>query len=110
MISEGGPALGDEDPRIPCVDNLCDHIPHLVGREKLSFLDVDGASALGCGHEQVGLPAKKCRNLEHVGNLGGDARLTGLVDIGEDRHADASLDTGQRAQACIEPWSPERSS
>ena len=47
---------------------------------------------------QVGLPRQECRNLQHVGDFGDRRGLVGLVDVGQDRHAEPLLDAGEHLQ------------
>ena len=44
-------------------------MPNILRRHKLPLLDVDRAAGLPCLDQQVGLPAKKCRNLQNVDRL-----------------------------------------
>ena len=71
VIAEAGAALGDDDARVARVDHLRDRVLHVVGREKLSLLDVDDAAGLRGGDEQIGLAAEERGNLQDVGDLGG---------------------------------------
>lgn len=47
----------------------------VVWRKKLSLLDVDDTSGFCRGDEQIGLPAEKRRNLQHVRDIGRGAGL-----------------------------------
>ena len=47
---------------------------HVVGRQELALLHVDGAAGFGGGHEQVGLAAQERRDLQDVDDLGGRRR------------------------------------
>ena len=88
VIAEARAALGHDDARVAGVDDLRDGVAHVVGREKLALLDVDDAAGFRGRDDEVGLPGEKRRNLQHVGDLGGGARLRRLVDVGEDRHVE----------------------
>ena len=45
VVAETRTALGEEDCVLPCVAALLDRMPHVPGRNKLAFLDIDDASA-----------------------------------------------------------------
>jgi hypothetical protein len=46
---------------------------------------------------RVGLPREKGRDLQDVENLGGRLYLREVMDVGEDRQVELSLDPGQNA-------------
>ncbi len=102
VISEAGAAFGDEHARVACGDNLGDCVLHVVWRKELSFLDVDDATGLGGGHQEIGLPAQERGDLEDIGDIGRRSRLLRLVNVREDRHAAARLDRRENAEALIE--------
>ena len=79
------PALGDDDARVAGVHDLPHRVRHVVGRQELTLLDVDDASGLRRGHQEVGLPAQERRNLQDVGHRGRGRRVRRLVDVGENR-------------------------
>ena len=74
-IAEEGAAFAEED--IPTAGSLefTDDVLHVSWGEELAFLHVDGASGLGRGHEQVGLPSEKGGDLEQITDLGRPAPL-----------------------------------
>ena len=55
MISERYAAFGDDHAMIAGVSDLGNRMPHVLGREELSLLDVDDASGRGGGDEQIRL-------------------------------------------------------
>jgi len=59
-------------------------VAHVVGREKLAFLDIDDAAGFRSRDNEIGLPREKGRNLQHVGDFGGRPRLRGLMDVSQD--------------------------
>ncbi len=55
--------------------------------------------ARSCGRDdQIGLTGEKGRNLQHVGDFGDRRRLAGVVDVGQDRNAEARLDAGEHRE------------
>ena len=91
VVAEACAALGDEYTRVAGVDDLGHRVAHVVGREELTLLDVDGAAGPRGGHDQVGLPAEERRNLEDVGDLGDRSGLGRLVNVGENRRRRSAL-------------------
>ena len=61
----------------------------------------------GC-HQQVGLTAEECRDLQHVAHLAGGLALPCLVDVGQHAQSVAALYVGQHLQSALQPRSPER--
>ena len=108
VVAERRAALGEQHVRIAGGADLVERVLHLRGREELALLDVhDGAGARG-GHQQVGLAAQERRNLQHVDDRGGGRGLRGLVDVGQDRHAQFGLHASEDAEAGVEPGTAER--
>ena len=74
VIAETSAALGETELLIAKRNQFLGDISHIPRREKLTFLDVDSAPRFRSGAQQIGLPAKKRRNLQHIdlfaGNLG----------------------------------------
>ena len=90
VIAEGRAALGDEVILAAAGAELGRDVVHVVRREELALLDVDRASALRRGEEQIGLAAKEGGDLQDVDDLGGGLDLRDVVDVGQDRTAEAS--------------------
>src|SRR5262245_15652153 len=108
VVAEADAAFGDDHARVAGVGHLRDRVPDIAGREELTFLDVDDPSGCGRGGQQIGLSREERRNLQHVGNVSGGARLRRLVDVGEDRDVKLRLDAGEHAQPFLETRTAER--
>ena len=73
----------------PARGELVDDVLHVAGGHELPLLDVDRPARLRGGHEQIGLPGEKRRDLQHVADLAGRRGLVRFVDVG--RHGQAGL-------------------
>ena len=60
---------------------------NIVRSDELALLDVDDAAGASGFEQQIGLAAKKSRDLQDIDRFGGRCGLRGLVNIGEDREA-----------------------
>ena len=60
LIAEAGAALGEHHARVAGLSHLLNRVGHGLGRHELPFLDVDGATRLGCRDQQIGLPILLC--------------------------------------------------
>ena len=69
VVAEAEPALGDDHPLVAGAVTFSIACRMSAGREELSLLDVDDASGLRGGDEQIGLPREERRDLQHVGDL-----------------------------------------
>ena len=82
---------------------------HPLGMQPLALLDVHGLAGLSRRDEEIGLPAQKRRNLQHVRDLGDDGALRGVVNVGQDpetasgSHACEGRQTGGNAGATMRP-------
>jgi hypothetical protein len=56
VIAEARATLCDDNLGVARVDHLRDSVPHVLGRQELSFLDIDHATGSRRGHEKIGLP------------------------------------------------------
>src|ERR1700760_2982718 len=83
VVAEAGSALGEKDATVTRRFYFLDGMIHIPWRDELSLLHVNGAPGASRSEQQVGLTAKECRNLEHIGTFGGDFALRRLVDIGQ---------------------------
>ena len=66
LVTERCAAFGDCNLLVAGIAHLLHGVAHGVGRQELSFLDVDHLAGSGSGHQQVGLTAKECRDLQDV--------------------------------------------
>src|SRR3972149_6608001 len=99
VIAETRAPFSDKYPVIASAERFFYRIVHFMRGHELPLLDIDDAPRLSGGHDEVGLPAQKCRYLEYVGHLGGFNGFAFGVDIGGDRHAELVLDLLQYAEA-----------
>src|SRR6267378_1979034 len=101
-VTEERAALGDGDFRRPALPNLFDGPAHLFGRHPLAFLDVHRAIGLAGSHEQIGLAAEECRDLQHVGHARGERHVAGFMDVGHDGKPGGGADLLECAQPRFE--------
>jgi hypothetical protein len=85
MVAEGVSSLCQQHVVVAAVADLLQGVPHVLGREELSLLDVDDPAGLGRGHQKVGLTAQERRDLQDVADFAGGGGLCALVDIGQHR-------------------------
>jgi hypothetical protein len=97
VVPERDTTLRHEDPLVAGATHLLDRVFHIPRRQKLPLLDVDRDPCLTGGEQQVGLPRQESGNLQHIHHLGDRGALGGIMDIGQDGHAELLLE-----------WSPER--
>ena len=102
VVAEREAALGHEHALVAGRAHLVDRVPHVERRQELALLEVDDPAGLRGRDDEVGLPREERRNLQDVGDLGGLRRLPGLVDVGQDRHADV---VARRGRATARPAS-----
>ena len=108
VVAEGGAALGDEVILAAAGAEFGGDVVHVVRREELALLDVDGASAARRGQEEIGLAAKEGRDLEDVDDPRGGPDLRGVVNVGEDGTAKALFDSGENFQSLREAGAAKR--
>ena len=78
-------------------------VADVVRRHELALLDVDDAAGAAGRDQQIGLAAKKRRDLQDVRDLGCRLRLRGLVDIGEDRDSRAAFTPARMRRPSLSP-------
>ncbi len=105
VVSEERSALGQQDAVVLAAADLLDHVAHLVGREELALLDVDGLARLGAGAEQVGLATEKGGHLDAVDHGADGRRLARLVDIGHDGQTGLGANLLEDAQSLVQTGS-----
>jgi hypothetical protein len=101
-VTEGGPALGQQDSGVAGGGDLLGRQPEVVRRQELALLEVDDTARASGLEQEVGLAAEEGGDLEDIGDFGGRAGLPGLVNVREDGVA-RRLDAGQDAEAFLEP-------
>ena len=87
VVAERRSALGQYDVVVPRRRDLLRRVLHVLGGDELALLDVHDFAGPAGRHEQIGLPAEECRNLQDVDCLGGQVRLPRLMDVGQDLKA-----------------------
>ena len=76
---QGAVGAGPVHTRVPRIDHLRRRVLHVVWRQELALLDVDGLARAGHRADEVGLPAQERRRLQHVDHRG----LKGRGDVGD---------------------------
>src|SRR5580692_1236413 len=89
VIAEAGAALSEKNLHIPCLATFFHRMPHIPRRNKLSLLDVDGASTERRRDHKIGLAAKKCGDLQYVDNFRHLSDIRHLVNVSE--HGDLNF-------------------
>jgi hypothetical protein len=102
-VAEHCPPLGQPYLASPSPAHLFDGVRHALGRHELPLLDVDRLARLPSCHEQIGLPAEECRNLQHVHKAGGSECLLGRVHIRKHGNAVGVPDLGEQLQCSFVP-------
>ncbi len=73
------------------------------GETNCPFLMFTGRAAERRRHDQIGLAAEKCRNLQHVHDLGDGRHVGGLMHVGQHRNVHFVFHLFQNAQAFLHP-------
>src|SRR5216683_3787580 len=103
VVAETRSSLGHKHLTIPGITALVDSVLHVPGRNELPLLDVHRTPAERRRHNQVGLAAEKCRNLQNVDNLSDGSHVGRLMHIGEHRNVHFVFHLFQNAQAFLDP-------
>ena len=98
VVSEAGAALREKDLRVAGFAALLYRMPHVPRRNKLSFLDIDGAAAERGRDHEVGLAAEKGGNLQHVGDFRDLGHVRHFVDIRKHGELNFVFDLLENAQ------------
>src|SRR5690606_10491071 len=75
--------------------NFGKNILHVPRRQKLSLLDIHDTSGLCGSNQQIGLAAKKCRDLQDIDHRSNFGTLLFSVDIRQHRKAELLLEIGE---------------
>jgi hypothetical protein len=102
VVPEGRPAFGEHNALTPALFHLFHGIGHFRRRKELPLLDVHYFAGLGCGDQQIGLPAKERGDLQDIDNLARFRRLLVRMDIGEHGKAQLILDLLQNRQPLLD--------
>src|SRR5262245_4776697 len=108
VVAKRDAALGHENISVARAGYLGDNVRHVPWREELSFLDVDDFSSFRSGYQQICLPAKEGRNLQHINSRRDPRALLRLMYIGENRDFQLVANFGKNWQRLIETESPCR--
>ena len=99
VITERRAALAHEMLSVPLAAlRLGDNLFHVVRREKLPLLDVDGFAGCRDRLDEIGLAAQERWGLQHVDHRGGGRNFLDRVDVGQHRDADMAPDVGENAK------------
>ena len=107
IIAEACPALAEHDIIVAGLAHLLQAVFHIPRGEKLRLFDIDAAAGLSGGHQQIGLTAEECRNLQNVRNLGDGLCLLGLMNIRAYGQAIGILDFLQNAEPLLKTGAAE---
>jgi hypothetical protein len=80
-ISEGSPTFAQEYLFISRGRDLLGDELHVRWMEKLPLFDVNSFARLPCSEEQIGLPAEKSRDLQHIDYLPHNRGVFGGMDV-----------------------------
>src|SRR5664279_3714494 len=107
VVAERGATLGHKDLLTPGFLDFLHRMPHVPWRNKLSLLDVDGASALRRSYQKIGLAAKKRWNLKNVDRFGHTRNVPYLMHVGQHRDPKFAAYLAEYLKAQFQPWPPE---
>ena len=116
VVSEAAAPLREPQPATARLQaafgQLAHHLGHVPRRQELALFHIHHLGAaghcLGGRLQQVGLPAQKRRDLQHVHRLGGSGGLVALVDVGEHLHPEALAHLRQDRQTLLGARPAER--
>ena len=86
VVTESGAAFGEKKPVVSKSGQFFRDVFHIPGREELAFLHIDNPPGFRRGPQQIGLAAKKRRDLQDVDDLSRDLRFRRRMDIGRYRN------------------------
>jgi hypothetical protein len=81
VVAERRSSFCQDDPPVSGLLHFFHRVAHFLRGKELALLHVHNFAGLRRGNEQVGLPAKKRGNLEHVHNLPCLGRLLFRMDV-----------------------------
>src|ERR1700683_674208 len=102
VVAETTTTLRQKDLRVAGLAAFFYRMPHVPGRNKLSFLNVDGAPAERSRYHKIGLPAKKRGDLQHIGHFRDSGDIGHFMYIGEYWKLNFIFDFSQNAQAFLD--------
>ena len=102
VVTKCRAALGDENLLTTRSNRFLDHLSHLRRRQELAFLQVDDPAGQHRRLEQIGLAAKKGRDLQDIDRLPGDGGLGFRVHVRQHGQGEFLADSGQYFQSFLE--------
>src|SRR5262249_19546805 len=93
VISKGSTSFGEQNLVIARALNLRDHILHIPRRHELPFLEVYHFPGLRGCQQEIGLPAKKRRDLQNIDAVRKLGCLRSFMDVSQDRNAVVFLES-----------------
>ena len=108
MITEGRSPFSHVIILAASRTQLGGNIIDIVRREKLSLLDVHGSATGRRCQQEIGLAAKKSRDLEDIDYFGGCFDLAGIMDVGQDGTSKPLFDLSENFKTLGKSWPAER--
>jgi hypothetical protein len=107
VVSEAAAAFGHKV--IPASESIefVGYIRNVQGGEKLAFFHIYDPTRFRSRFEQVGLPAEKSWDLNHIDEVSSNAGLFSSVNICRDWHAHIFSDSMEKAAAGLTTWAAE---
>ena len=102
IVAEERSPFGQNDFIVAAAADFFDGIFHFFRREELTFFYIYRFSSIGTGTKQVGLPAEEGRYLKAIDDLCGNGGLGWFVDVGHNRQAGFTANSGEDLQALFE--------
>src|SRR5579862_7649137 len=82
VVAETCTTLCKKNLRVACLAAFFHCVPHVPGRNELSFFDVYGAAAERGRDHEIGLPTQECRNLQHIDYFCDRGDITHFMHVG----------------------------
>jgi len=102
IVAEERSPFGQDDFIVAAGADFFHGIFHFVGGEELTLFYIYRFTSIGTGTKQIGLPAEECRDLKAIDDLGGRGGLVGFVDVGHNRQAGLTANSGEDVQPLFE--------
>ena len=102
VVAKAGATFAEDQLIIARFFAFAQDVFHLLRCEELGLLDVDHGAGLGHSHDQVSLTRQERRQLDDVADFGDHGCLRRLVDVGDQRHTESSLDVLKNPHAFFE--------
>src|SRR5437667_11134390 len=102
MLAAGRASLRENYLFVAGAGNFFRHVAHFPRRSKLWLLDIDNATGLASGEQQIRLARQKRGNLQHVANFRNGSGVGSFVDVGEERKFHLGFVLAQYAQDLLQ--------